>query len=30
MNKLNHRSRKTLKFKTPHTAFFAVTLQEAT
>ena len=29
MNKLNHRPRKTLKFKTPHTVFFANTLQEA-
>jgi IS30 family transposase len=29
MNKLNHRPRKTLKFKTPHTVFFADTLQEA-
>jgi IS30 family transposase len=29
MNKLNHRPRKTLKVKTPHTVFFADTLQEA-
>jgi IS30 family transposase len=29
MNKLNHRPRKTLKFKTPHSVFFADTLQEA-
>jgi IS30 family transposase len=29
MNRLNHRPRKTLKFKTPHTVFFADTLQEA-
>ena len=29
MNKLNHRPRKTLKFKSPHTVFFADTLQEA-
>jgi transposase, IS30 family len=29
MNKLNHRPRKTLNFKTPHTVFFADTLQEA-
>ena len=29
MNKLNHRPRKTLKFKTPHTVFFADTLQQA-
>ena len=29
MNKLNHRPRKTLKFKTPHTVFFPDTLQEA-
>jgi IS30 family transposase len=29
MNKLNHRPRKSLKFKTPHTVFFADTLQEA-
>ena len=29
MNKLNHRPRKTLKFKTPHAVFFADTLQEA-
>ena len=29
MYKLNHRPRKTLKFKTPHTVFFADTLQEA-
>ena len=29
MNKLNHRPRKTLKFKTPHTVFFADILQEA-
>ena len=29
MNELNHRLRKTLKFKTPHTVFFADTLQEA-
>jgi IS30 family transposase len=29
MNKLNHRPRKTLKFKTPHTVFFADTLQKA-
>ena len=29
MNKLNHRPRKTLKFKTPHTVFFAESLQEA-
>src|SRR5664280_246667 len=29
MNKLNHRPRKTLKFKTPHMVFFAGTLQEA-
>ena len=28
MNKLNHRSRKTLKFKTPHAVFFAESLQE--
>jgi len=27
MNKLNHRPRKTLKFKTPHTVFFADILQ---
>jgi IS30 family transposase len=27
MNKLNHRPRKTLKIKTPHTDFFADTLQ---
>ena len=27
MNKLNHRPRKTLKFKTPHTVFFANILQ---
>ena len=29
MNMLNHRPRKTLKFKTPHTVFFADTLQKA-
>jgi transposase, IS30 family len=29
MNKLNHRPRKTLNFKTPHTVFFAEQLQEA-
>ena len=29
MNKLNHRPRKTLKFKTPHAVFFSDTLQEA-
>jgi IS30 family transposase len=29
MNKLNHRPRKTLKFKTPHAVFFAELLQEA-
>jgi iron complex outermembrane receptor protein len=29
MNRLNHRPRKTLKFKTPHAVFFADTLQEA-
>jgi len=29
MNKLNHRPRKTLNFKTPHAIFFAVSLQEA-
>jgi IS30 family transposase len=29
MNKLNHRPRKALKFKTPHTVFFADSLQEA-
>jgi len=29
MNRLKHRPRKTLKFKTPHTVFFAETLQEA-
>jgi IS30 family transposase len=29
MNKLNHRPRKTLKFKTPHKVFFAEPLQEA-
>jgi IS30 family transposase len=29
MNKLNHRPRKTLNFKTPHTVFFAEPLQEA-
>jgi len=29
MNKLNHRPRKTLKFKTPHTVFFADLLQQA-
>jgi IS30 family transposase len=29
MNELNHRLRKTLKFKTPHTVFFADILQEA-
>jgi IS30 family transposase len=29
MNKLNHRLRKTLKFKTPHAVFFAEPLQEA-
>ena len=29
MNKLNHRPRKTLNFKTPHTVFYADTLQEA-
>ncbi|HEY5139917.1 MAG TPA: IS30 family transposase [Methylococcales bacterium] len=29
MNKLNHRPRKTLNFKTPHTVFFAESLQEA-
>ena len=29
MNKLNHRPRKKLKFKTPHTVFFADILQEA-
>jgi transposase, IS30 family len=29
MNKLNHRPRKTLNFKTPHAVFFAETLQEA-
>jgi IS30 family transposase len=29
MNKLNHRPRKTLKFKTPHAVFFAESLQEA-
>ena len=27
MNKLNHRPRKTRNFKTPHTVFFANTLQ---
>lgn len=29
MNKLNHRPRKTLNFKTPHAVFFAESLQEA-
>src|SRR5664279_164876 len=29
MNKLNHRPRKTLNFKTPHTVFFAEPLQDA-
>jgi hypothetical protein len=29
MNKLNHRPRKTLNFKTPYAVFFAETLQEA-
>jgi IS30 family transposase len=29
MNKLNHRPRKTLNFKTPHTVFFAESLQKA-
>jgi hypothetical protein len=29
MNKLNHRHRKSLKFKTPHMVFFADTLQES-
>jgi transposase, IS30 family len=29
MNKLNHRPRKTLNFKTPHVVFFAESLQEA-
>ena len=29
MNKLNHRPRKTLNFKTPHAVFFAELLQEA-
>ena len=29
MNKLNHRPRKTLKFKTPHAVFFADILQQA-
>jgi IS30 family transposase len=29
MNKLNHRPRKTLNFKIPHTVFFAESLQEA-
>jgi len=29
MNKLNHRPRKTLNFKTPQTVFFAGPLQEA-
>jgi IS30 family transposase len=29
MNKLNHRPRKTLNFKTPHAVFFADSLQEA-
>jgi IS30 family transposase len=29
MNKLNHRPRKTLNFKTPHKVFFAEQLQEA-
>jgi IS30 family transposase len=29
MNKLNHRPRKTLKFKTPHTVFFADIWQQA-
>jgi len=29
MNKLNHRPRRTLNFKTPHTVFFAESLQEA-
>jgi IS30 family transposase len=29
MNKLNHRPRKTLNFKTHHTVFFAEPLREA-
>lgn len=29
MNKLNHRPRKILNFKTPHAVFFAESLQEA-
>ena len=29
MNKLNHRPRKTLNFKTPHAVFFAEPLQDA-
>ena len=29
MNKINHRPRKTLNFKTPHSVFFADSLQEA-
>jgi IS30 family transposase len=29
MNKLNHRPRKTFKFKTPHSVFFAELLQES-
>jgi IS30 family transposase len=29
MNKLNHRPRKSVKFKTPQMVFFADTLQEA-
>jgi transposase, IS30 family len=29
MNKLNHRPRKTLNFKTPYAVFFAELLQEA-
>jgi IS30 family transposase len=29
MNKLNHRPRKTLNFKTPHKVFFAGQLREA-
>jgi transposase, IS30 family len=29
MNKLNHRPRKTLNFKTPHAVFFAEQMQEA-
>ncbi|WP_411726618.1 hypothetical protein [Methyloglobulus sp.] len=29
MNRLNHRLRKTLNYKTPHAVFFAGLLQEA-